>query len=195
MPRFSGASRNSIPWSRRTAPPHTAVSRGLHQFIDGIADPARATEHNASLYRALGRSEYIAGRSLDSLQSAFRVGARVSWRFYSRLGKHAHLSPDTMYLLAQTVFAFVEEAGAHAVNGYAALSAEPAGDIQRKRQRLLELLVAGPSLASSTRIAELAEQARWPLPPTLACVALGEPWTPGRAPSRTPRPASDPPSR
>lgn len=156
-----------------------AVSRGLHQFIDRIADPARATEHSVSLYRALGRSEYIAGRSLDALQGAFRVAARVSWQFYARLGKRAGLPPDTMYLLAETVFAYVEEAAAHAVSGYTALSAELAGEIERKRRRLLELLVATPPLASPARIAELADKAQWPLPETLTCVALGEPWTTG----------------
>src|SRR5579885_2811440 len=32
------------------------------------------------VYRRLGGGEYRAGRSLDALQAAYRVGARVAWR-------------------------------------------------------------------------------------------------------------------
>ncbi|GAA3214955.1 helix-turn-helix domain-containing protein [Actinocorallia longicatena] len=153
-----------------------AVARGLRQFIDRIADPGLPAEVGVALYRALGRSEFVSGRSLDGLQGAFRVGARVAWRCYAQTGKRAGLPPDTMYMLAETVFAFIEEAGAHAVGGYSDLRAQLAGEVERKRRRLLELLVADPPVASQARIAELAAEARWHLPERVACAALDEPW-------------------
>ncbi|HTE59266.1 MAG TPA: hypothetical protein VK631_02890, partial [Solirubrobacteraceae bacterium] len=37
------------------------------------------------IYEALGRAEHRADRTLDALQSAYRVGARVAWRHVAAL--------------------------------------------------------------------------------------------------------------
>src|SRR5256885_7591531 len=62
------------------------VSEALAQFVALVRDPDAGREPGRGVYRALGRGELRAGRTLDALQSAYRVGARVAWR---RLGAAA----------------------------------------------------------------------------------------------------------
>ncbi len=60
------------------------------------------------VYRALGQGEMRAGRSLDSLLTAYRIGARVAWRRFAAAGVEAGLDPDTLYLLAEGIFAYID---------------------------------------------------------------------------------------
>ena len=60
------------------------------------------------VYRALGQGEMRAGRSMDSLLTAYRIGARVAWRRFAAAGVEAGLDPDTLYLLAESIFAYID---------------------------------------------------------------------------------------
>jgi hypothetical protein len=81
-----------------------------------------------------------------------------------------------MYVLAESVFNYVEQVASHSVSGYADLRARATGDVERKRRRLLELLLADPPIASAEQIADLARAASWTVPARVAVVALEEPW-------------------
>src|SRR5215472_10161564 len=48
-----------------------------------------------------------AGRSLESLLTAYRIGARVAWRRLAAVGVAAGLEPETLYLLAESIFAYI----------------------------------------------------------------------------------------
>src|SRR5436853_1941832 len=50
------------------------VSEALRQFAALIRDPESGRERGREVYVALGRGELRAGRSLDALQAAYRVG-------------------------------------------------------------------------------------------------------------------------
>jgi hypothetical protein len=152
------------------------VQFGLRQFVDQIGGSMVPLEHNTRMYQRLGRAEYVAGRSLDGLQAAFRVGARVAWRYYAQVGRQAGLEAGMMYMLAENVFNYVEQVASHSVSGYADLRARATGDVERKRRRLLELLLADPPIASAEQIADLARAAAWTVPARAAVVALDEPW-------------------
>jgi hypothetical protein len=126
VPEFSPLLRGDAPcWVQ------DGIELGLRQFVDQIAGSLVPHEQSVKMYRALGRSEYVAGRSLDGLQAAFRVGARVAWRHYSELGERAGLPASTMYMLAEAVFAYVEEGTAHCVGGYGDLRTRTTGDVER----------------------------------------------------------------
>lgn len=84
----------------------------------------------------------------------------------------ADVSAAVMSLLAEAVFAHVDEIAAESVEGFAEAQANMAGSVQRRRQRLLELLLAPSSLTSPVLLMDLAESAQWPLPATAACVAV-----------------------
>ena len=92
----------------------------------------------------LGRREVRAGRSLDALLSAYRTGARVAWRRLAALGLEAGLAPETLVVLAEAIFAYVDELSAESAEGFAREQAERAGELERRRRALAELLVATP---------------------------------------------------
>src|SRR5919197_1205819 len=56
------------------------VERALARFVDEVELPS-APPHaaDAQIYRALGRAEQRAGRTLEALLSAYRLGARLAW--------------------------------------------------------------------------------------------------------------------
>ena len=58
----------------------TGVEEALRQFVALIRDPEGGRGFGREVYVELGRGESRQGRTLDSLQAAYRVGARVAWR-------------------------------------------------------------------------------------------------------------------
>src|SRR5680860_1914935 len=56
------------------------VGEALRQFVALIRDPEAGRGVGRDVYVELGRGELRQGRTLDSLQAAYRVGARVAWR-------------------------------------------------------------------------------------------------------------------
>src|SRR5581483_9107845 len=96
------------------------------------------------VYRLLGRGEMRAGRSLDSLLSAYRVGARVAWRRFAAVGDEADLEPETLYLLAESIFAYIDVLSAESAEGHALEQSAAASEAQLRRRRLVRVLVRDP---------------------------------------------------
>jgi hypothetical protein len=126
------------------------------------------------VYRRLGRGEMRAGRTLDSLLSAYRVGARIVWRRVAEAGEAAGLEPSTLYLVAESIFAYIDVLSAESAEGYALEQTAVAGATELAQRRLVGLLVRRPS-AEPEQIREAARAARWPLPRTLAALAIERP--------------------
>ncbi|HEX5225169.1 MAG TPA: hypothetical protein VFW29_08570, partial [Solirubrobacteraceae bacterium] len=99
------------------------------------------------VYRRIGAGEYRAGRSLDALQAAYRVGARMAWRRMSDVAAGAGASPETQRNLAEAMFAYIDRLAGESVEGYAAAQLSDAGDLDRRRAELVEMLLAGGPLA------------------------------------------------
>src|SRR5205085_10261369 len=129
---------------------------------------------------ALGRQEYRAGRSLDGLRAASRVGARVAWRRLARAGGAAPIDRDTTALLAEAIFAYIDELSAESVEGYAQAQAERAGERERARAELLSVLLAAAPPPDAD-LQSLADAARWALPRRAAAVACSIEQLPGLA--------------
>jgi len=129
------------------------------------------TTQSPALYRTLGYGEHRAGRSLDALQSAYRVGARVAWRGMSRVAADAGASEEVQRNLAEAMFAYIDQISAESIEGYAEGQLEQAGEVERERARLLDGLLSAPPLDATT-LADMAERARWPLPRSVACLVL-----------------------
>src|SRR5918999_6414989 len=86
----------------------TGVTEALRQFVDLIRSPTGARP-GREVYVGLGRGELREGRTLDSLQSAYRVGARVAWRRASAAARRAGVEAEVLSLLAESMFAYIEE--------------------------------------------------------------------------------------
>ncbi|MFE9423958.1 helix-turn-helix domain-containing protein [Kitasatospora sp. NPDC006697] len=146
------------------------VETALEEFADLVAGAEPGGPERLRVYRALGRGELTEGRSLDALQAAYRLGARVAWRRYSRVVRRAGVSSEVVAALAEAVFAHIDEVAAASVQGFVEAQADQAGTLGRSRLQLLHLLVGG---ADRGVLATAAARADWPLPGELACVALG----------------------
>lgn len=148
------------------------VEEALRQFLDGIEAGGRMPR--SRVYVDLGRGEVRAGRGLDVLLAAYRVGARVAWRRLSAAGVAAGLEPQTLYLLAESIFAYIDELSAKSAEGYALEQSAAAGERRAQRQRLARLLVRDPP-ADPLDVREVARTAEWRLPRTLAAFVFPEP--------------------
>jgi PucR C-terminal helix-turn-helix domain len=152
----------------------TGTERALSRFLDLIAD-ARADQGSwRRIYVELGRGEFAQGRSLDALLAAYRVGARIAWRRFADAGTDAGLEPDVVYRLGEAMFAYIDGLSAESVEGYAQAQSEAAGESQRRRRRLIGMLVNAPE-AEAEAVSPVAQAAGWTLPRRLAAiVASGE---------------------
>lgn len=154
-----------------TATVRRAVRHALHQFAQQIADPATPREGTAQLFRDIGRIEAAEGRSLEPLQTALRLGARVAWRRLYEAAGHGSLGTDVLARIGEAIFLYLDELAAACAEGFTQACAEVGGEMERRRRRLLDLVVADPPV-SRQAIADLARAAGWALPRKIAAVAL-----------------------
>jgi hypothetical protein len=149
------------------------VSEALRQFVALIRDPDAGRGVGRDVYVELGRGELRQGRTLDSLQAAYRVGARVAWRRLSLAGRRAHLDAEVLSLLAEAIFAYIDELSADSVEGYAEAQAELEDERRRRARELVTLLVRDPP-AEQADVRAAAQLADWPLPARVAALACSE---------------------
>ena len=71
------------------------------------------------------------------------------------------------------MFAYIDEISAESAAGFAEAQSEAAGETQRRRRRLLQLLVQEPA-ADAEAVRTAAQAAGWALPRQLAAVVAGE---------------------
>jgi hypothetical protein len=147
------------------------VEEALRQFLEMVERPGSDRGPGREVYIGLGRGEWRAGRGLDALLAAYRLGARVAWRRLAAAGERAGIEPRVLYLLAEAIFAYIDELSAESIEGYAAEQAAAAGQQQRRRRRLATLLVRDPP-ADRAVIEEAAAEAGVVLPRTVAAVAV-----------------------
>ena len=149
------------------------VTEALRQFVALIRDPDSGREPGRDVYISLGRGELRQGRTLDALQSAYRVGARVAWRRLAEAARGAGLDSGVISTLAESIFAYIEELSADSVEGYSQELSEREGERQRRRRELIALLLRDPPPAQA-ELDAAAEAARWKTPLTTAALACRE---------------------
>lgn len=120
----------------------------------------------------LGRGELRNGRSLDSLQSAYRIGARIAWRRIAAVSLEAGFDGKTLSLLAESIFVYIDELSADSTEGYANAQFRQQGERLRRERRLVTLMLqTSPDLSE---IESAARMAGWEIPKSLAAVACHE---------------------
>jgi hypothetical protein len=149
------------------------VEEALTQFVALIRDPDAGRGSGREVYLALGRGEQQVGRTLDSLQAAYRIGARVAWRRFADACQRAGVGAEPLALLAEAVFAYIDELAADSVEGFAAAQAE-VEDLRRRRRRELVGVLLGDPPAAAEDLAAAARAARWDVPAGLAALACPE---------------------
>jgi PucR C-terminal helix-turn-helix domain len=149
----------------------SAVTQAVQGFLQRITNPDSPVDQTGHLFRNIGRSEAAEGRSLEPLQAALRIGARIAWR---RLGERATdggVDGGVLAQLGEAIFLYLDELACACSEGFTEATARAAGEMERRRTRLLDLIVADPPV-SHDAIADLAQAAQWTLPRHVAAVAL-----------------------
>ena len=153
----------------------SAVALALGGFLSLVSgdegDRAGSYERVWDAAYALGRGEVRAGRSMDALLRAYRIGARVSWRDMSAAGVRAGLDASSVAGFAELVFSYIDELSAASAAGHADELAVAGRVRQRLLERLGDALVAGDPPAA---VESLAERAGWPLPAAVSAVLVPE---------------------
>lgn len=147
------------------------VVQALTLFVDHIADPRDNGEAIAATYYALGRGEALEGRGLDALQSALRIGGMHAWRALGRTAEELGLDSTVVAALGELAFRTVHEVAEAAAAGYAEAQLRSTDELERRRRRLLDLLL-GEGPVAPEAVQGLAHQARWPVPRQVSVVAL-----------------------
>ncbi len=151
-----------------------AVTLALGGFLDlassdGDESPTATFDQVSEAAYALGRGEARSGRTMEALLSAYRVGARVSWRDLSGAGVGAGLSAATLASFAELVFAYIDQLSAASAAGHT----DELATAGRVRQRYLERLTQAVLRGSSADALEAAaERADWAPPRLLTAVVL-----------------------
>jgi hypothetical protein len=145
------------------------VEEALGVFAELLSDPGLDRSASARVYRALGAGEFRERRSLDALLAAYRLGARVAWHRVSAVAIEAGVDRRTLALLAEAIFAYIDEISAISAEGYAEAQLLAAGQTERLRRRLATLIL--DTVADEETIAAAAVEAGWKLPETVAALA------------------------
>jgi PucR C-terminal helix-turn-helix domain len=130
--------------------------------------PEESYEHEA--FEEIGRLEWREGRSLGTLLSAYRAGARVAWGHISEIGVQRGLTPAAVASLAEAVFIFVEELSSASAHGYVDEQRTTSAERERLRAQLAELLLSDRS--DSTLVRATAMRAGWVAPQRAALVLI-----------------------
>jgi hypothetical protein len=151
-----------------------AVALALGGFIgiasgDDAAGSAASFQQVSEAAYALGRGEARSGRTMDALLSAYRVGARVSWRDLSGAAVEAGLPAASVARFAELVFAYIDELSAASAAGHTDELATTGRVRQRYLERLTQHLLRG---GSADALEAAAERADWAPPRTLTAVIL-----------------------
>lgn len=140
-------------------------------FIDlpGRDEPALKPE-TRSVYRQIGVGEARTGRSLEALLSAYRLGARVTFRAVSAIADRGGLEPRLMLPLGEAIFVYIDEISAASIEGFTEEQSRQVGERDRRRESLLRRLLAGNLPEVEGR--RLAGRAGWTIPARLVAVVV-----------------------
>ncbi len=147
------------------------VQQALTSFFDSVADPATPHEQRDSMCRKLGQYEAQEGRSLDSLQAAYRIGVHVGWRRVMEVGLRCGAPSAVMSWLADAVLEYTDQLASQSLQGYLEAKARSGRSQREWRRRLLRLILERPP-APARAITELAELVGWAMPGQVTMVAL-----------------------
>ncbi|WP_146059158.1 PucR family transcriptional regulator [Actinomadura rubteroloni] len=148
------------------------VEEFIGHFVALLGEPGTSPEEIVRRARAAGAHEAAADRRPDVLPAAVRLGAGIA---IARLAEHAErlgvgVEPSTVGRFAQTAFAATDRIAEAVVAGHVRGDGSPLDQPERRRQRLLDLLLGARPTAAEIR--EAARRAEWRVPRRLAVIVF-----------------------
>ncbi|MEU1204978.1 helix-turn-helix domain-containing protein [Nocardia sp. NPDC005825] len=117
----------------------------------------------------LGRFEAQSGRSIDALNAAFRLGARIAWRHWSATAQAHGMGTADISRFAELNFVYIDNLAAASVSGHADEMTAAGQQRQRRREQLAEQLLSG---APRDEIPATALIAAWQPPESMLAIVL-----------------------
>lgn len=157
-----------------------SVEHNLAAFVDRVAAPHGPSDAGggsggelARTARMLGQYEAHEGRTLDSLQAAYRIGGQTAWRRVMKVAPRHDISSAVMSRLADALFSFLDELAALSLEGYLEARERPIPALDERRRRLLRRLLDGPGPPPEpSDLGDAAQAAGWTIPDELTLVAV-----------------------
>jgi hypothetical protein len=147
------------------------IEQAIKSFLDAIERGEPPAGETDEVWRRLGEAEFQAGRSLEALRQAFRTGTRAAWRAAAEVAAEVGVPTSAVIGLAEGIFVYSDALAADVVEGYLRIQSDEAGERERRRRRLGALLL-DPESHDNEAIERAAELAQWPLPRSVAVLAL-----------------------
>lgn len=150
----------------------------VHRMLD-LAEHGPRTDDGAGeavtaptqlVFEQVGRQQLQDGADLSDLLGAYQVGARAAWHHVAETALKLDLGPEVLAILAEAVFAFVDEFSAASAHGYVLEQSASSAARERHREELSEMLLSGRSDTIAIRLA--ADRAGWQLPAEVAVVLV-----------------------
>ena len=150
----------------------TAVQVALERFLDlvGTDEPALPPRVR-DVFVALGAGEAREGRGPEVLLAALRMASRLMLRVASEsLARVRTVDTEVLIDLSEAISAYVDELTAAGTDGFALQLREQAGEGDRRRRQLAELLLRGG--APRSVVVAAAAGIGWPALDTVVPVVL-----------------------
>lgn len=151
----------------------TGVVQALTLFVDLVCDPGGRSDAITATYYEIGWNAALAGRNLDALQSAVRVGGLHAWRRMGRTADELGLDPALVSTLGELAFRAVHEVTEAAAAGYGDARMCDSEELERRRRSLLDTLLGEPPVPVEV-VRRLARGARWAVPERVAVVVFAD---------------------
>ncbi|MFA1538231.1 PucR family transcriptional regulator [Actinomadura monticuli] len=150
-----------------------AVAVALAAFLGSPEPPCEPPAQALRAFRELGGAEAAGGRGPDDLRALLSVTIGVvAEHLTEEAARHGvDLGPGRGGALLRTGLAYSDRLRQAAAAGHYAVDARDAGGAGRERRRLVELLLRAAPDPGELR--EAAARAGWPLPRTVAAIAVG----------------------
>ncbi|MFJ8043291.1 PucR family transcriptional regulator [Kitasatospora sp. NPDC096147] len=145
-----------------------AVRTALGHYLDLASGHTTGGDAGDAAYE-LGRGEVRDGRSMDALLSAYRVGARVAWRYLAAGAVPAGLPAAEVARFAELTFAYIDELSAASAAGHADELAARGRAHERHLEQLARDLLAD---ATPEELQASVQRAGWQPPDSLTAVLL-----------------------
>jgi len=156
-----------------------AVRAGLHRFVDLVATGEEAlTPVVRELFTGLGAAEARDGRGPEILLSALRISSRLLLRAtVDAVGRSRPVGVREVVDLSDAITGFIDELASACTDGYARQVRDDAGESDRRRRHLAELLLRGG--VAWPIVAQASAAIGWPPPGRITAVLV--PGTEARA--------------
>jgi hypothetical protein len=141
---------------------HTAAQVAFERFVDlaGTGEPALPPRVR-DVFVALGAAEAREDRGPEALLAAFRTASRLLLRSVSEaLARIQPLTTEVLIDVSDAISAYVDELAAASTDGFTLQLREQAGEGDRRRRQLAELLLRGS--APPSVVAASAAAIGWP---------------------------------